>query len=91
MQQSGGLLLVSGSTLTTPLFSFPDGNENANKSLLLYYAVTPHPNGWGFSFWRNRDLKGRPERSEGKKVSGGHFLSPWENPSVFRRSPQDCE
>jgi len=27
-----------------------------------------------------QDLKGRPDRREGKKVSGGHFFSPWENP-----------
>ena len=27
-----------------------------------------------------RDSKGRPDRREGKKVSGGHFFSPWESP-----------
>lgn len=37
------------------------------------------------------DLKGRPEQSAGKKVSGGHFFSPWENPSLSGRSPEDCE
>ena len=29
------------------------------------------------------DLKGRPDRREGKKVSGGHFFSPWENHSLM--------
>ena len=37
------------------------------------------------------DLKGRPERSEGKKVSGGHFFSPWENPSLSGCGPEDCK
>ena len=40
-----------------------------------------YPKGYPFSFsFHRRDLKGRPERSEGKKVSGGHFFSPWESP-----------
>ena len=34
-----------------------------------------------------RDSKGRPERSEGKKVSGGHFFSPWESPLSFQTHP----
>ena len=38
-----------------------------------------------------RESKGRPERSEGKKVSGGHFFSPWEIPSFSERNPEDCE
>lgn len=24
-------------------------------------------------------------------MSGGHFFSPWENPSYSERSPEDCE
>ena len=37
-------------------------------------------------FWRSRwDSKERPDRREGKKVSGGHFLSSWESPSDLRR------
>ena len=43
-----------------------------------------------FLVW-GRDSKGRPDQREGKKVSGGHFFSPWENPPVSGRSPQDCE
>ena len=46
MQQSGGLVLISSSTLTTPLFSFPSGNEKANKSLLPCMATILHPIGW---------------------------------------------
>ena len=37
------------------------------------------------------DLKGRPDQREGKKASSGYFFSPWENPSLFGRSPEDCE
>ena len=33
------------------------------------------------------DSKGRPERSEGNKQSGGLFVRPWENPSGSERSP----
>ena len=29
-----------------------------------------------------RESKERSDRREGKKVSGGHFLSPWESPLV---------
>ena len=29
---------------------------------------------------RKKDSKGRPDRREGKKVSGGHFFRPGENP-----------
>ena len=38
-----------------------------------------------------RESKGRPDRREGKKVSSGHFFSPWEIPCFSRRSPEDCE
>ena len=42
-----------------------------------------YPKGYPFSFsFRRRDLKGRPEQSEGKQVSGGHLLSPWESPWI---------
>ena len=37
--------------------------------------------------YAGRDSKGRPERSEGNKVSSGHFISPWESPSVSRCIP----
>ena len=36
------------------------------------------------------DSKGRPDRRSGKKVSGGHFFSPWESPSVFGRIRYGC-
>ena len=36
------------------------------------------------------ESKGRPDRREGKKVSGGHFFSPWEIPWLFGCSPEDC-
>ena len=37
-----------------------------------------HPN-WGGTFLMVRwDLKGRPDRREGKKVSGGHFFRQYE-------------
>ena len=34
-----------------------------------------------------RDSKGRLDRREGKKVSGGHFFSPWESPWMAERNP----
>ena len=34
-----------------------------------------------------RDSKDRPERSEGKKQSGGLFLRSWENPIICGCSP----
>ena len=37
-----------------------------------------------------RDSKGRPDRREGKKVSGGHFFSPWENPYPYERTQYGC-
>ena len=36
------------------------------------------------------DSKERPDRGEGKKVSGGHFLSSWESPSDLRRIRYGC-
>ena len=46
-----------------------------------------HPKG-GLSYldgyW---DSKDRPERSEGKKQSGGLFLRSWENPFLAERIP----
>jgi len=41
-------------------------------------------------FDARRDSKGRPDRREGKKVSGGHFFSPWESPSKARRIRKGC-
>ena len=43
----------------------------------------------GFLWWW--DSKGRYQSAErGKKVSGGHFFSPWENPLLHRRTPCGC-
>ena len=36
------------------------------------------------------DSKGRPDRREGKKVSGGHFFRPWENPQPYERTRYGC-
>ena len=36
-------------------------------------------------------MKGRPDQREGKKASSGYFFSPREKPSLFGRSPEDCE
>ena len=44
-----------------------------------------------FFFWcLCRDSKDRPERSEGKKQSGGLFLRSWENPFLSERIPLGC-
>ena len=40
--------------------------------------------------WRKGDSKGRPDRRSGKKVSGGHFFRPWENPCASGRIPEGC-
>ena len=37
-----------------------------------------------------QDSKGRPGRREGKKVSGGHFFSPWESPLIYGRIRYGC-
>ena len=36
------------------------------------------------------DSKGRPDRREGKEVSGGHLFSPWENPQPYERIRYGC-
>ena len=46
---------------------------------------------FGAPFLRERgDSKGRPERSEGAKQSGGLFCRPWESLSDLRRIPKGC-
>ena len=47
---------------------------------------------WHPLFWYigRVDSKGRPERSEGNQVSGGHLVSPWESPSNPRRIRYGC-
>ena len=46
--------------------------------------------GWPDFFVRRWDSKGRPCRRQGNKVSGGHFVSPWESPSDFRLIRYGC-
>ena len=48
------------------------------------------PYGCLFYLWNEWDSKERPDRREGKKVSGGHFFSSWENPWAFYGIPQGC-
>ena len=36
------------------------------------------------------DSKGRQPQRGCKKVSGGHFFSPWENPCGFDGTPEGC-
>ena len=55
-------------------FAVPKEQMPIRASALLVYA--------------GRDSKGRPERREGKKVSSGHFLSPWESPSKKDCAPE---
>ena len=51
---------------------------------------TVHWGGLHFSFSLCRDSKDRPERSEGKKQSGGLFLRSWENPLIDGRILYGC-
>ena len=37
------------------------------------------------------ESKGRPDRREGNKVSGGHFVSPWESPLISGRIREDVD
>jgi len=40
---------------------------------------------------RTRDSKGRPQCARwGNQVSGGHLVSPWENPLICERSRYGC-
>ena len=56
------------------------------------YQKRGHPFGCPLFCYSGRmDSKGRPEQCEGKKVSGGHFFSPWESPLIAERNPLDCE
>lgn len=82
IQPAGGRLDDGqGPIVTLQLFSLRRKVGNESPSL--------HAFGCGFSFWwrLGRDSKGRPQRSEGKKVSGGHFFSPWESPFGFQTHP----
>ena len=49
-----------------------------------------HPFGWVFLWLWTRTRRGRPCRRQGKKVSGGHFFSPWESPLICRRIRYGC-
>ena len=55
---------------------------------VAHYSQKRHPVWGAFSGAADLDSKGRLGHSPGKKVSGGHFFSPWENPSVSERIPQ---
>jgi len=70
MQVSGGHLLAA---------SLDGGNSLMSQIPSPPPKIPIPPVGYGY-FYRRRDLKGRPDRREGKQVSGGHLLSPWENP-----------
>ena len=67
------------------------GIEGSNPSFSA--KIEPHPKTDEVLFFMMErvDLKGRPDQREGKKASSGYFFSPWENPSLFGRSPEDCE
>ena len=43
-----------------------------------------------YFLWNEWDSKERPDRREGKKVSGGHFFSSWENPWKTDGIPEGC-
>ena len=53
-------------------------------SALLNHVLTGagHPVDVRFFLLRWRDLKARPEQSEGKEQSGGLFLRAWESPWI---------
>ena len=61
------------------LMNAPGTGVGIRQSFDASCPVMPHPLG-GELFGGRRDSKGRPNRREGKKQSGGLFLRPWENP-----------
>ena len=55
------------------------------------YQKSRYPFGYLlFCYAERLDSKGRPCQRQGKKVSSGHFLSPWESPWIVGCNPQDC-
>ena len=58
------------------------------KLIILSYWNTPSGGCFYWRRWR-KDLKGRPDHRKGNQVSGGHLVSPWENPLFFGHGPVD--
>jgi hypothetical protein len=84
IQAAGGSLVDAGWTASKHLFS-------AQQKMQTNPCCSVLPSG-GYFYWRSsRDSKGRPDRREGKKVSGGHFFSPWENPCASGRIHKDVD
>ena len=51
-------------------------------------TITKSTSYWMCFYFGMWDLKGRHQSADWcKKVSGGHFFSPWESPFIFGRSP----
>ncbi len=63
------------------------GSEGWGFESLPAYQKEEAPSGVSSFCLCRKDSKGRPERSESKKVSGGHFFSPWESPSASDAPP----
>ena len=54
------------------------------------YQKRGHPFGCPLFWYAGRmDSKGRPCQRQGKQVSGGQLLSPWESPWISECDPQD--
>ena len=81
-----GLYRIEFSTLG----DFGSKRPRVRIPILRPKMKTAHLGGLHFSFGQCRDSKDRPERSEGKKQSGGLFLRPWENPFLSERIPLGC-
>ena len=81
---------VSGDGSTEPHLCFrPFPDENANESLPAYQKNRYPIRDNGFSYMLGGTRKdGRAKR--GKKVSGGHFFSPWESPLISGRIRYGC-
>ena len=60
------------------------------SSNVVYAKIWADPFGSAHIFMLRWDSKERPDRREGKKVSGGHFLSSWASPSNSRRIRYGC-
>ena len=71
----------SGDTRTMTLKEIDGGLQQGIRipRSVVHHENNPSPFGEGF-FHAVRESKGRPDRREGKQVSGGHMLRPWEIP-----------
>ena len=82
---SGGHLLAAGlDGGNTIMLSSPASPEIS--IVLSIYKIKGHPIGCPFLFLY-AGLERTARLLAGKKVSGGHFFSPWESPFIFGRSP----